>query len=92
MEGIQRQTCPGHWRDEATGVLRPVVLLYLAGGDLSPWECAVMRAYIRQWVMHSLFDGDDEVAPLRVRVDGLVSRDAIDDWMRAALAVGIDIL
>jgi hypothetical protein len=80
---------PGYWMNETSGVLRPAIKAYLEHDELTPAEIAAIRAYLRQWIMA---DGwlEDSVEELRAKVDGLTSRQAIDEWLREALKVGID--
>jgi hypothetical protein len=39
---------PGYWMYETSGVLRPAVEAYLAGGPLSEAHIAALCAYLRQ--------------------------------------------
>lgn len=78
---------PGYWMHETSGVLRPAVEAYLAGGPMSPDQVAAMRAYLRQWIASPSWA---RAAELRRRVDGLTDRKAIAQWLDDAMAVGID--
>ena len=80
---------PGYWRDETSGVLRPAVIAYLDGGDMTPEHIAAMRAYLRQWIAGFWF-GEDEIEALRAAIDGLVTRAAITAWLNRAIDLGID--
>ena len=64
---------PGYWQDETSGVLRPAVIAYLDGGDMTPEQIAAMRAYLRQW-MAGFWFGEDEIEALRAAIDGLVTQ------------------
>lgn len=86
---------PGYWRNETTGVLRPVVLRYLKGHELRPSDCAALRAYIRQWITSPVWDlnphgGHETLAGLRSRLDDLTSRQAIEAWLDDATELGLD--
>jgi hypothetical protein len=74
---------------ETTGVLRPAVEAYLAGGPMAPEHVAAMRAYLRQWIGPQVWDGLG-VKALRDRVDELVDRPSIERWLDDALDMGID--
>jgi DNA transposition AAA+ family ATPase len=74
---------------ETSGVLRPAVLAYFAGGIMTDGEVAAMRAYLRQWIDAPAWQGED-VQELRDAIDGLTSRERIDAWLLAADRVGID--
>jgi hypothetical protein len=80
---------PGYWIYETSGALRPAIVHYLNRDVLSDAEIAVIRAYLRQWIMA---DGwlDDAVEELRAEIDSLGSRSAIERWLGRAEAVGID--
>lgn len=82
----------GYWMHETSGVLRPVVEKYLkcTAPDLTPEECAIIRAYLRQWIEPDVWDYDREVEALRMALDGLTNEAAIDAWVRAALEINID--
>lgn len=87
---------PGYWMHETSGVLRPAVEAYLAGGEMTDEQLAVMRAYCRQWVMSDIWSPyatrkdrcDLEV--LRAAVDMLVSRPLLAIWLARAEAFGMD--
>jgi hypothetical protein len=89
---------PGYWMHETSGVLRPAVEAYLAGGELSAAQVAILRAYFRQWVMSRVWDANPHandleracLAQLRAEVDGLTSRAAIARWLPKAEAFGLD--
>jgi len=81
---------PGFWLYETSGVLRPAVEAYLYGSrvaPLAPEHIATLRAYLRQWIASPVWHDADH---LRASIDGLTSREAIDQWLDNALAVGID--
>lgn len=80
---------PGYWQHETSGVLRPAVVAYLHGEPMTPEQIAAMRTYLRQWIFAPAWRGAD-VNTLRARVDGLVSVDSIDRWLRDAVECGID--
>ena len=74
---------------ETSGVLRPAVEAYLAGGAMTPLQIAAMRAYFRQWIAAD-FAGP-MVDRLRADIDGLTTRAALRRWLRtAAILEGID--
>jgi len=76
------------WTQETSGVLRPAVHAYLDGEALTPEQVAALRAYLRQWIDAPVWVGDG-VPALRMAVGELVSRAAIEAWLRRALAIGI---
>lgn len=84
-------TAPGYWMHETSGVLKPAVEAYLINyrAPLSPEHCAALRAYFRQWINAPAFIGPG-IERLRAAVDGLTSREAINQWLRDALDEGID--
>jgi hypothetical protein len=81
-------TMPGFWMDETSDALRPAVEAYVQREPLSDEQIAALRAYLRQWIV-APWKGSG-IERLRAKVDGLQSRDAIDDWLDDALAEGID--
>jgi len=80
---------PGYWMHETSGILRPAVEAYLAGGAMTADEIAAMRAYLRQWIEADRWRGPC-VPVLRMAVDGLTTRRALADWLAAAGEAGID--
>lgn len=82
-------TAPNYWMWETSGVLRPAVEAYLAGGALSDEHVAALRAYLRQWIAAPLWRGDG-IASLRAAVDALDSRETIHAWLTAAMDAGVD--
>jgi hypothetical protein len=79
---------PGFWMYETSGVLRPAVEAYLNRQPMTDAQIGAMRAYLRQWAAGPWFGPGIEA--LRAKIDGLMSRAAIDDWLDDALAEGID--
>jgi hypothetical protein len=78
---------PGYWMNETSGVLRPAIVSYREGDELTQAEIAAIRAYLRQWIMADGFHGVDA---LRAEIDGLTSRQAIRAWLDKANELGID--
>jgi hypothetical protein len=73
---------------ETSGVLRPAVEAYLAGGDMAPEHIVAIRAYLRQWI-----NGDLQgwrIAELRREVELLTNRAEISRWLDYAEDLGID--
>lgn len=81
---------PGYWMHESTGILRPAVQHYLLNQPLTVADIAAMRAYLRQWISAPAWRGVGTVEVLRISVDRLTSREAIDDWIELATELGID--
>lgn len=89
---------PKFWTYETSGVLKPVVEAYLRNEPLTLRDIAVMRAYLRQWIMSPAWEmnphgksGDGlALSALRDRIDGIASRDDVERWLEAALEIGID--
>jgi hypothetical protein len=79
---------PGYWMYETSGVLRPAVFAYIDREPMTPEQVAAMRAYLRQWIAAPAWIG--RVDALRAAVDSLTSREAIEDWLDRAMAIGID--
>jgi len=80
---------PFYWRYETSGALRPAVEAYLAGAELSAAQIAVLRNYLRQWIMAPVWRGDAVVA-LRESIELIETREAIDAWLAVAQGAGID--
>jgi hypothetical protein len=74
---------PDFWMYETSGVLRPAVTAYLKGKPMTAKDIAAMRTYLRVWIFAPEFDGEG-VEALRQMVDGLASREAIEDWLATA--------
>jgi hypothetical protein len=58
--------------------------------ELTDEQIAAIRHYLAQWIYAPGFDGGEGVGLLRDTIGGLKSRQAIDNWLGAALEVGID--
>jgi hypothetical protein len=71
------------WMYDTSGVLRPAIRAYLKGKPMTAKDITAIRTYLRVWVFAPEFDGDG-VEPLRQTVDGLASREAIEDWLATA--------
>jgi len=80
---------PKFWSNESTGVLQPVVLAYLRGRRLNYQEIAIMRAYLRQWIMSPVWAGF-EVDLLRKALDFIDDYDSLRRWIDSATDEGID--
>ena len=78
----------GYLQNESSGVLRPAVEAYLAGGPMTDEQIAAMRSYLRQWIAADWCGADVEL--LRMSVDGLTNRAALDDWLDRAIDANID--
>lgn len=89
---------PVYWRDEPSGALRPAVEAYLRGLPLAASEIAALRAYFRQWIFAEVWDrnpharADDRALldKLRLGVEGLTDRGAIELWLHDAAEFGLD--
>lgn len=86
---MTRPLAPNYWMHETSGVLRPVIMRYFDGADLSERECAIMRSYLRQWISAPGWRGP-EIEHLQVSIDSLTSRAAISAWLDVAEENGID--
>jgi hypothetical protein len=80
---------PGYWMYETSGGLRPAIVAYLQGDRLSEEEIALIRAYLRQWIMAPAWGGP-AVDALRAGIDRLTTRQAIARWLDVALGENID--
>jgi hypothetical protein len=79
---------PGYWMNEASGVLRPVIELYLTGGHMTARDIAIMRNYLRQWM-----EGPRQgpmVDVLRTQIGEIIDRDDIKRWLDRAMDQNID--
>jgi hypothetical protein len=79
----------GYWMYVVSGRLRPAIAHYLNREVvLTNDEIALIRAYLKQWI-NAGFHGPG-VGGLKTSVDAIGSRQAIDQWLGEALAMGID--
>lgn len=89
---------PGYWMHETSGRLRPAVEAYLRGESMTPRQIAVMRSYLRQWIMSPVWDqnphADDDdrwaLGELRRHVNDLTTREVIERWIAWATDEGLD--
>lgn len=80
---------PRYWQHETTGVLRPAIEAYLLTDlPLTIDQIGAFRAYLRHWM------GADWIGPdipaLRLAIDDIDSREAIEAWLDRALESHID--
>ncbi len=80
---------PGFWMNESSGALQPAVIAYIEGKELHAEQIALIRAYLRQWIMVGNWKGND-IAGLRLQVNAIVSKADIDAWLTRALDSNID--
>ena len=80
---------PGYWMNEISGVLRPAVEAYLAGGPMTGEQIAAVRAYLRQWIAADGFIGP-AVVSLRETVGEIASRADVAAWLSFAVEAGCD--
>lgn len=80
---------PGYWMNETSGVLRPAVGAYLAGGEMTREQLGAMKYYCRQWINAPGFKGP-EVDALRRLVDHIDSRVTLAAWLASAEEAGCD--
>lgn len=89
---------PVYWRDEPSGALRPTIEAYLRGRPLGASEIAALRAYFRQWIMSPVWDRNPHanadhralLDKLRLGIEGLTDRRAIERWLDDAEEFGLD--
>jgi hypothetical protein len=89
-EPFEKPIAPGYWMNETSGVLQPAVEAYLRREPLDEAAIAALRAYLRQWIQAPTWKGGPVLYQLRQNIDELISRDAIDEWVRLALTADID--
>lgn len=74
---------------ETSGVLAAVIERYLNHKPLDSYELAIMRAYLRQWIMAPGWTGVD-VEELRKAVELIETQRELERWLEVALDAGID--
>jgi hypothetical protein len=78
------------WLSDTTGVLRPAVESYLAGGSMRSADVAIARDYLREWIMAPGWVQDQDLDRLRTWVNELQTPDDIQAWLVLATYYGID--
>ena len=82
---------PRFWMNETSGVLAPVIQNYLVRRrPMTTEDIAVMRAYLRQWVMAESWHGGEDLEALRASVDKIATHADINTWLEQAIDIGID--
>jgi len=90
---------PKYWRDEQSGLLAAAVRAYLDNPNaMTLRDVALLRAYLRQWIGSPVWamapSMDDRsraaLAVLRASIDRIHDAAGIGNWLRAAMAEGID--
>jgi hypothetical protein len=85
----QAERVPGYWMYETTGALRPAIEAYLLTDlPMTVEHIGAFRAYLRQW-MDAPWKGPD-VPALRLQINDIDSREAIEAWLDRALDSAID--
>jgi hypothetical protein len=80
---------PGYWMYETTGVLRPAIEAYLLTDlPMTVEHIGAFRAYLRQWMAGPWLGSD--IPALRLQIDDIDSREAIEAWLDRALDSAID--
>jgi hypothetical protein len=80
---------PEYWMHETSGRLEAAIWALLEDEPLNDEQIAIVRAYLRQWIMAPVWHGPP-VAGLRRRIDELTSTAAIRRWLDDALSENID--
>lgn len=86
---------PGYWMHEASGVLRPAIVAYLAKAvdpaapDPTPHQIGTIRAYLRQWMASPLWYGP-MIDVLRTQIGEITAWQDISRWLNRASNEGID--
>jgi hypothetical protein len=80
---------PACWMYDTSGVLHPVIEIYLSGEPMTPEHVAIVKVYLHYWVRQREWR-DPEYERLRETVDGLQSRDDITAWIDQARAIKLD--
>jgi hypothetical protein len=83
---------------ETSGLIRPALGSFLAGGEMSDEHITIMRAYFRQWIMATAWDENPHggvekrtwLQNMRNRIDSLTTREALQDWVSDATNAGMD--
>jgi hypothetical protein len=88
---------PAAWRDDVSGVLPAVVMAYHAAAlndapPLNPAQLELLRSYLEYVITAPCWRDSDqgEIAALRRRIATARTVAAIDRWLDACLAIGID--
>jgi hypothetical protein len=80
---------PGYWRMERGAELKPAMLAFIAGKDLTEEQIATIRSYLHQWIWAQGFGGE-MVNGLRKRVHEIKTRRDIQTWVDDAIVAGAD--
>lgn len=81
---------PKYWTHETSGILGPVVQVFLHGGILMGQEIVIMRSYLAQWVNSEAWAPGDALEALRQRVAAIETHQDVKDAVVAAVALGMD--
>jgi hypothetical protein len=81
---------PRYWMYETGGLLAAAVMAYLRNEPMTSDDIALMRAYLTQWIMPSVWGATPGIDKLRLDVHNIRSRAEIDAWLFDALREGID--
>ena len=80
---------PKYWMWETSGVLRAAVEHLLGDPrELSAGQVAVLKMYLRQWIMAPVWQGN--VEGLRQAVERIQTGRDIEEWVVAAVDAGCD--
>lgn len=79
-----------YWMQETSGVLRPAVAAYLNDEPMSPYQIAILREYLEQWIKDPGWKDTANLHLLRASVGFLKTRQDLNHWLDTAMEDGID--
>lgn len=86
---------PYYWRNEQSGELAAAVAAYVdwrCNGASRPSEvqAQMLIAYLRHWINAPCWTACEKLHLLRLRAQDMTTLDQAPEWIRQALAIGID--
>ena len=81
---------PKYWRYETSGMLQPVVRMFINGARLLPADVKIMKAYLWQWVGSPVWAPSGTLEALRLRVAAIETQEDLDGCVWAAVELNMD--
>ena len=81
---------PLYWRDDISGELARVVMIYLRREELTEVQLDLFKRYLEHFIKAPCWIGESELARLRKVVGKLKTVPEVDQFLKDCLKIGLD--